>query len=304
MAQLTDGDWTAISEVTHIVPTEHIMDAIEGFDLPINIGNLLASPVAGRGYTTHQFARWVEPTLPDPLRAAGTGAATDTVLYMDFSTAASTLTPVLKGIGFLVPDELLPTTIRGQGIPIELLMLAMKKILEYQDQDILDSVQAATTTVGTAATVPSFATFRTYLHNFRSLELDGQPVFVANDYFWQLLLDEFSTATSQFAGRIVLDTNFMSGGKSAYRGTLLGFDMWESHNLGTEAGASNNFMMTTGPGSHRTLTSVIQRGITVQETRGDTYAPRFTTQYVVGWADAHGLTFPAGLQECLADAAA
>lgn len=304
MAQLTDGDWTAISEVTDIVPTERIMATIEGFNLPLNIGNLLASPVSGQGYITHQFARWTEPTLPDPLRAAGTGAATDTVLYMDFATTSSTLTPVLKGIGFLVPDELLPSTIVGQGIPIELLSLAMKKIMEYKDLDILDSVQAATNTIGSAATVPSFAQFRTYMHNYKLLENDGQPVFVANEYFWELLLNEFSVATSQFAGRMVTDTNFMSGGRSAYRGNLMGFDMWESHNIAVEANAANNFMMSVGGGAHRTLTSVNQRMITVERTRGDTYAPRFTTQYVVGWADAHGLTYPAGLQECLADAAA
>jgi hypothetical protein len=300
MAALTDGDWTSLTEVNDIVPTEYIQSAIEGFNLPLNIGNLLVSSVPGQGYITHQFARWDEPTLPDPVRAGG---ATDTVLYMDFATSSSTITPVLKGIGFLVPDELLSSTVAGQGVPLNLLELAMRKIMEYKDLDILDSVQAATNTVGTSATVPSFAQFRTYLHAFKLLENDGQPVFVANAYFWELLLNEFSTATSQLSARIVTDV-MMSGAKSAYHGTLMGFDMWESHNIATEAGAANNFMMTVGPGANRTIGQVNQRGISVERTRGDTYAPRFTTQYVVGWADGTALLRADGLQECLADAAA
>lgn len=300
MAALTDGDWTDLTEVTHIVPSEHISTYIENFNLPLNIGNLLASPYTGRGYIQHDFARWVEPTLPDPVRAGG---ATDTVLFMDFSTGVSSLTPVKKGVGFIIPDELLPSTILQTGIPANLLGIALRKIMEYKDLDILDSVQAATQTTGSSATVPSFSTFRSYLHTFKLLENDGQPVFVGNAYFFQLLLDEFTVATSQFAGRVVLEANFMTGGKSAYRGNILGVDLFESHNVATEAGAANNFMMTVG-GEHRTITSVNQQEITVERSRGDTYMPRFSNLVVIGWADAHGLTFPDGLLECLADAAA
>lgn len=300
MAALTDGDWTDLTEVDDIVPTEHIMDVIEGFNLPINIGNLIVSAVQGRGYVPHQFARWDEPTLPDPVRAGG---RTDTVLYMDFATSSSSLTPVLKGIGFLVPEELLPSTVLGQGVPANLLYAAMRKIMEYQDLDILDSVQAATNTVGSSAIVPSFAQFRTYMHAFNLLENDGQPIFVANAYFWEQLLNEFATATSQFSAKITTP-QMMSGGRSSYHGDLMGFDMWRSHNVATEGGAANNFMMTVGGGANRTIGQVRQKGITVVHTQGDTYAPRFVHQYVVGWADATGLLRADGLQECLADAAA
>lgn len=300
MAALSDGDWTAISEVNDIVPTEFIMDAVEGFNLPINIGNLIVSPVAGRGYAAHQFARWDEPTLPDPVRAGG---PTDTVLHMEFSTSSSSITPVLKGVGFLVPDETTATTVPQAGVPLSMLEAALRKILEYQDLDVLDSVQAATNTVGSSATVPSFAQFRTYMHAFKLLENDGMPLFVANSYFWELLINEFSTATSQFSAQIVTP-QMMSGAKSAYHGSLMGFDMWESHNVATEAGAANNFMMTVGPGANRVIGQVRQKGITVERTRGDTYAPRFTTQWIVGWADGTALLRADGLQECLADAAA
>lgn len=303
MAQLTDGEWTDLTEVDDIVPTEKIMSYVEGFNLPLNIGNLIVSMVPGQGYVPHQFARWDEPTLVDPLRAAGAGAPTDVVLYMDFSTSSSSLTPVLKGIGFKIPEELLPSTVLGQGIPMNLLDIALKKIYEYRDLDVLDSVQAATNTVGTAATVPSFAQFRAYKNAFKLLENEGVPIFVANAYFWDLLEAEFTTATSQFAGRIS-EQLYTTGAKSAYRGTLMGFDMWESHNVATEGGGANNFMMTVGAGANRVIGQVQQKDITVKVTQGDSSSERLLTQVVVSWADATGLLRADGLQECLADAAA
>jgi hypothetical protein len=303
MAQLTDGDWTDLSEVNDIVPTERIMEYVEYFNLPLNIGNLIASVVPGRGFVPHQFARWDEPTLPDPLRAAGAGAPTDIVLYMDFSTSSTSITPVLKGIGFKIPDELLSSTVLGGGVPANLLDIAMRKIMEYRDLDVLDSVQAATNTVGTAATVPSFAQFRAYKNAFKLLENEGTPIFVANAYFWDLLEGEFTTGQSQFMARIS-EQLYTTGAKSAYRGTLMGFDMWESHNIATEGGGANNFMMTVGGGANRVIGQVQERAIRVEVTRGDTSTERLLNQVVVSWADATALLRPDGLQECLADAAA
>lgn len=303
MAQVTDGEWTDLTEVDDIVPTEKIMPFVEGFPLPLNIGNLVVSAVPGMGYVPHQFARWDNPTLPDPLRAAGAGAPTDIVLYMDFSTSSSSLTPVLKGIGFKIPDELLPSTVLQAGVPAALLEVAMVKIMEYRDLDVLDSVQAATNTVGTAATVPSFAQFRSYKNAFKLLENEGMPIFVANAYFWDLLEGEFTTGVSQFAGRIDQQL-YTTGAKSAYRGTLMGFDMWESHNIATEGGGANNFMMTVGPRANRTIGQVQERQIRVEVTRGDASTERLLNQVVVSWADATGLLRTDGLQECLADAAA
>lgn len=303
MAQLTGDDWTDLTEVNDIIPTESIMSYVEGFNLPLNIGNLIASVVPGRGYVPHQFARWDEPTLPDPLRAAGAGAPTDIVLYMDFSTSSSSITPVLKGVGFKIPDELLPSSVLGAGIPANLLDLAMRKIMEYRDLDVLDSVQAATNTVGTAATIPSFAQFRAYKNAFKLLENEGTPIFVANAYFWDLLEGEFVTGQSQFMARIS-EQLYTTGAKSAYRGTLMGFDMWESHNIATEAGGANNFMMTVGGGANRVIGQVQERAIRVEVTRGDASTERLLSQVVVSWADGTALLRADGLQECLADAAA
>ncbi len=305
MAALSDGDWTAISEVTDIVPTEHIQSYIEGIDLPINIGNLIVNGgggmVPGRGYTTHQFARWADPTFPDPVRAGG---ATDEVLMMEFSTSSSTLTPVLKGVGFILPEETTDgTTILGNGVPREVLRIAMRKVMEYVDQDILDTVQAATTTVGAAATVPSFELLRTYINAYLLLEQPGMPLFGGNAYFFERLRNEAAVSQSAYMG-VLVNGPLLSGQRSAYRGNYLGVDLWESHHIATEAGGANNFMLSVGPDAHRAIGMVAQRAIQARTTQGDNMSRRLSTQTIVSWSDAVGLTFPAGLQECLADAAA
>lgn len=303
MAQVTDGEWTDLSEVNDIVPTEKIMRYVEGFNLPLNIGNIIVSAEPGQGYVPHRFARWDDPTLPDPLRAAGAGAPTDIVLYMEFSTSSTSLTPVLKGVGTKIPDELLPSTELGAGIPAALIDIMLKKMMQYRDLDVMDSVQAATNTVGTAATVPSFAQFLAYKNAFKLLENDGTPIFVFNAYFADLLEAHFVTATSQFAGR-VSEQLYTTGGKSAYRGPLMGFDLWESHNVATEGGGANNFMMTVGSAANRVIGQVQQRQIRFELTRGDASTERLLNQIVASWADATGLLRPDGLLECLADAAA
>lgn len=305
MAALTDGDWTAVSEVSDIVPSERIQAYVEGIDLPLNIGNLIVNGgvgmVPGQGYTPHQFARWDDPTFPDPVRAGG---ATDTVLFMEFSTSSSSLTPVLKGVGFILPEETTDgTTILGNGVPRSVLRLAMQKVMEYIDQDIMDTAQAATNTIGAASSTPSFELLRSYINAYLLREQPGMPLFVGNAYFFERLRNEAATSQSAYVGTLV-NGPLLSGQRSAYRGQYLGVDLWESHHVATETGGANNMMLSVGPSAHRTIGMVSQRGIQAKSTQGDTYLPRLSTLTVVSWSDAVGVTYPAGLQECLADAAA
>lgn len=305
MAALPTDDWTSVTDVNDLVPTEHIQSYIEGIDLPINIGTLIVNGglgmVPGKGYTAHQFARWDDPGLPNPIRAGG---ATDTVLFMDFTTSSEQLTPVLKGVGFIMPEETTDgTTILGNGLPRAVIRLAMQKIMEYIDLDIMDSAQDAIITEGAAASVPSFALLRSFIDAYLLLELPGMPLFVGNAYFHSQLRSEAATAQSAYAATLV-DGPLLSGARSAYRGKYLMVDLWESHNVATEAGGANNFMLSVGPGAHRAIGMVSQRAIRVRTTQGDDMSQRLSVQSVISWSDAIGLTFPGGIQECLADAAA
>ena len=303
MAALAGGDFIGTADINDLIPTERIQATVEGFNLPINIGNLIISDVAGRGYVPHQFTRWDDPTFPDPVRAGG---ETDTVLRMDMATSSSSITPVLKGVQLVIPDEPIESqheNVAATGIPLGALFNLTRKTMEFIDQDILDTAQAATNTVGTAVTVPSFAFWRQCMHAFKLLENEGQPIFVGNHYFWELMQDEFSTAISQFSAKITTPM-MMSGQKSAFRGQLMGFDNWESAHVSEEGGGANNFMMTIGGGANRTVGYIRQRNIRVERSRGDEMQSRQSTQWTQTWADGVGLLRTDGLQECLADAAA
>ena len=301
MAALADGDFTSQGEIGDIVPTEFIPNAVEGFNLPINIGHLFVSEQAGQGYYTHQFGRWADPTFPDPIRAAG---ETDTLPRIEFATASSTITPVLKGVQMVIPDEPIESqkVSNNQGVPLGTLRHLIRKVMEYIDQDILDTAQAATETVGTAATVPSFAQWRTCMHAYKLLENDGQYAFVGNHYFWEKFTDEFTTATSTFSDRLA--PRVLSGGKSSFRGTMLDFDLFESAHVSEEAGGANNFMIATGAAANKIIGYVNQRRLRVEFSRGDEMQRRQASQWTVSWADGVGLLRTDGLLECLMDAAA
>ena len=102
----------------------------------------------------------------------------------------------------------------------------------------------------------------------------------------------------------VVNGPLLTGGRSAFRGNVMGVDLWESHHVSTESGGANNFMTAVGPTAHNAIGMVAQKRIQARTTQGDTYLPRLSALTVVSWSDAIGLTFPDGLQECLADAAA
>lgn len=302
MVALPAGEFIGTADVNDIIPTEFIQATVEGFNLPLNIGELLMSLQAGMGYITHQFARWDNPTFPDPVRAGG---ETDTVARMDMNTSSSTVTPVLRGIQIVIPDEPIEsqTVAPGEGIPIGALRWAVEKIMEYVDQQQLAVAQDATTTIGTAATVPSFAHWRAGLHAFRDLENGGQTVFVGNNYFWELFQNEFTTAISQFSARVP-DVLLNAGTRSAFRGQLMGADNWQSGNVAIEAGGANNFFMSIGAGANKVIGHVRQRALRTEVSRGDEMQRRQSTQWTLSWADGTELLRTDGLVELLADAAA
>lgn len=301
MAALPGGEFIGSADIDDLVPTELIQEVVEAFNLPINIGNLIVSNVQGRGYVPHQFARWDDPTFPDPVRAGG---ETDTVARMDMQTSSSSITPVLKGVQIVIPDEPIESqaVAPGQGVPLGALLNLSRKTMEFIDLDILDTAQDATNTTGTAATVPSFAHWRECMHDFKDLENDGQVVFVGNHHFWNLMQDEFATAISQFSQQAA-SRQLMSGNKSAFRGNLMEVDNWDSAHVSEEAGGANNFFMTIGAGANRTIGYVRQRAIRVEVSRGDEMQSRQSTQYTQTWADGVGLLRTDGLLECLAEAA-
>ncbi len=302
MAALGAGEFIGTADVNDIIPTNAIQSVVEGFNLPLNIGLLLVSEAQGLGYIPHQFARWDNPTFPNPVRAGG---ETDTVVRMDMATSSSTVTPVLKGIQIVIPDEPIESQVvaPGEGIPLGALEQAVRKIMEFVDLDVLDSAQDATNTVGTAVTVPSFAHWRTGLHAFRDLENDGQTVFVGNNHFWALFQNEFTTAISQFSATVP-DMMLNAGMRSAFRGQLMGVDNWQSGNVAEEAGGANNFFMTIGSGANRVIGYVRQRQLLTERSRGDEMQSRLSTQWTLSWADGVSLLRTDGLLELLADAAA
>lgn len=302
MAALAAGDFIGTADVGDIIPTERIDATVEGFNLPINIGNLIVSNKAGMGYVPHQFARWDDPTFPDPVRAGG---ETDTVARMDMATSSSSITPVLKGVQLVIPDEPIESQIvsPGQGIPLGALFQLVRKTMEFIDQDILDTAQDATNTEGSAVTVPSFSFWRQCMHSFRNLENEGQPIFVGNPYFIQLLQDDFASGVSQFHSQLTTPL-MMTGRKSAFHGSLMGVDVWRSAHVSEEGGGANNFFMAIGAGANRVIGYVRQRGIRTERSRGDEMQSRQSTQWTQTWADGVGLLRTDGLLECLADAAA
>lgn len=301
MAALVAGDFIGTADVNDIIPTEHIQAVVEAFNLPINIGNLIISEEAGKGYVPHQFARWDDPTFPDPVRAGG---ETDTAPRMDMATSSSSITPVLKVVQIVIPDEPIESQVvaPGQGVPLGALLQLTRKTMEFVDQDILDTAQDATQTVGTALTVPSFEHWRDCMHAFKDLENDGQTIFVGNHHFWNEIQNEFSVAVSQFS-RQAATTQMMTGQKSAFRGELMGVDNWDSAHVSIEAGGANNFFMTIGSGANRTVGYIRQRRIMVERSRGDEMQSRQSTQWTQSWADGVGLLRTDGLLECLAAAA-
>jgi hypothetical protein len=307
MAALDDADFTSTAEADDIIPTEHIQPFIEGMNLPMDVGIYLVDAAPGKGYTAHQFARWTT-TMPDPVRAGG---ETDTVPRMEFATDSGSVTPVLRGIQLVIPDELVESQAevirQNQGVPAGMIMEAMRHIQDYRDEMILATATAATQIVGNAATVPSFAQFRTCVHSFKSLENDGQPVFVGNHYFYERLIEDFATANSSFATALMMtNPQVMSGGKSSYRGQVMGVDMWQSSNVAVAGGGASNFLMARGPGANRVIGYVNQRQIRIEYARpgSSTMQSRQAHQYTVTWADGAGLLRTDGLQECVMDAAA
>jgi hypothetical protein len=300
MPALPVAEFIGTADVGDIIPTEHIQETVEGFNLPRNIGPLVASVVAGRGYIPHVFARWDEPTFPDPVRAGG---ETDDLPRMDMSTSSSPVTPVLKGFQLLVPDEPIESqgVAPGQGIPIGALEHAVLKIEEFVDIDILDTAQAATNTIGSAVIAPSFAHWRAGLFPFRDLENNGQVVFVGSNFFTAGMQDEFTTAVSQFSAAIPNEMLFAD--KTQFRGSIMAVDFWQSGNVATEVGANNNFFITVNGGANRTIGYVRQRALRTEVSRGDSMQRKQTTQWTFTWADGVELLREDGLLELLAAAA-
>lgn len=300
MAALSDGDFTASSEVNDIIPTEHTQDVVEGFNLPYTIGRLFASAVPGRGYVSHRFARWDTATLPDPVRAGG---ETDTAPRIEFSTSSSTITPVLRVVQMVIPDEPIESqsVSPSQGIPMGALMNLVDLVEDYTDSALLTLAQGATTTIGSSATLPSLSNLRAVIHAYAALEARGTPAFVGNHYFWSLIQNEL--ATSQAVFNVGVANNAMMTAGNVYHGSYLGVDMWESGNVATESGAANSFIMQVG-GRHRVMGYVRQRALRVEFSRGDEMQSRQSNQWTLSWADGYGLLRQDEFIEAQFDAAA
>ena len=191
MAALSDGDFTASSEVNDLIPTERVQNVVEGFNLPFTVGRLLVTVSPGQGYVQHRFSRWDIPTFPDPVRAGG---ETDTAPRIEFSTSSANVTPVLRCVQVVIPDEPIESQAvdAAQGIPRGALLALVRMVEDYTDSEILELAQGATTTIGSSATVPSLANLRAVIHAYAALEAMGQPVFVGNPYFFELILNEMA----------------------------------------------------------------------------------------------------------------
>mgnify|MGYP007089695244 CR=1 FL=1 len=307
MAALSDGDFTSTAEADDIIPSESIQAFIEGANFPAEVGIVLVDETMGTGYIAHQFARWTA-SMPDPVRGGG---ETDTLPRMEFATDSGSASPVLRGVHIIIPDELVESQaaviMANQGVPTSMLLEAIRYVADYKDTLILSAATSATETVGNSATVPSFAQFRTCVHAFKALENGGVPFFVGNHYFYERLVEDLITSNSGFASAVnVANPLIVSGGKSAYRGPLMGVEMWESPNVAVAAGGASNFLVTRGAGSNRTIGYVNQRGIKVEYARPGSFEmqSRQAHAYAVTWSDGVALLRTDGLLECVMDAAA
>lgn len=288
------------SAVEELIPTEMIGDFIAGYEYTAPSGLAVAWAKPGKGSIVHRFPRWNQLDGGSGV-PSGTKTETDVFTDVTLDTTESSITPGFVGFRLPISDESSAEVQSGSAVPVGAVLEAVRGLNDRMDSDILSSITSATNTVGAATDNFTAAKFRAAAAQARTLELTdfgmGVACILHHDGFRDLE-ESIGGTTAPFTASNADASLFGAPRPGAYRGSYMGFKMFESGNIPANASNWAGCMTPCGAGASG-LGIVITEGAKVVPTRGDDAENRKVTYYVVSAWYGAGISNPSRILEIL-----